>query len=169
MREIIARLVCVLTFVVIAAVSLQFSIVHNPRVPLVPPERATPPSPTSAATPAATVALPPPTTEPPQSQPLPLSSDAQVERGRAVYAQQNCSGCHAIAGAGNPRYPLDGVGQRRVPAELAAWVTGTGVAADELSAAVIRRKQRFRELPPEDLQALVAYVATLKDATASTR
>ncbi len=72
--------------------------------------------------------------------------------------------CHAIAGSGNPRYPLDGTGDRWTTEELPHWILGTGVAADELSTAVRRRKQRYQSLPPEDLNALVSYLSSLKEA-----
>ena len=33
-----------------------------------------------------------------------------IEAGRKIYQQQGCGLCHSIAGQGNPRNPLDGVG-----------------------------------------------------------
>ena len=38
--------------------------------------------------------------------------------------QQACARCHSIAGKGNPRRPLDGVGARRNAAELRDWNIG---------------------------------------------
>jgi mono/diheme cytochrome c family protein len=87
---------------------------------------------------------------------------AQVARGRALYAEQGCASCHAIAGAGNPRHPLDGVGSRWQPAELQLRITGTGSAATEMAASVVRRKQRYSELGEDDLSALTAYLAALR-------
>jgi mono/diheme cytochrome c family protein len=82
-------------------------------------------------------------------------------RGRTVYEAQNCATCHSLAGEGNPRRPLDDIGARLTSAELRAWTTGTGEAAAMLSEAVVKRKQRYSNLPAEDLDALMAYLSTL--------
>jgi mono/diheme cytochrome c family protein len=86
-----------------------------------------------------------------------------LERGRTIYGQQGCATCHAIAGSGNPRHPLDSTGDHWTTEELPHWILGTGVAADELSTAVRRRKQRYQNLPPEDLKALVSFLSSLKE------
>jgi mono/diheme cytochrome c family protein len=132
MREIIARVVCLLTVMGVVALAHLFAEKHNPQVT---------PSPVN------------PTAEPVRS------SDAV--RGRDVYNAQGCSSCHAIAGVGNPRNPLDDVGAHRTAAELREWITATGSATDQLSPAVVRRKQRYQELSEAELQALVAFLATL--------
>ncbi len=85
-----------------------------------------------------------------------------TDRGQAVFDAQNCATCHAIAGQGYPRYPLDGVGATWTPAELRQWITGTGPAADVLPAAIAKRKQRYADLPSADMDALVAYLSTLQ-------
>ena len=133
MREIIARTLCLLTVAVVVALAHLFAEKHNPQVAAQVP-----------ATPAAAAVR---------------SSDAV--RGREVYNAQGCSSCHAIAGVGNPRNPLDDVGARRTAAELRAWITGTGSASEQLAPAVVRRKQRYLELPEAELQALVDYLASL--------
>ena len=145
MREIIARLVCFLTVAVVLALAHVFAARHNlPRAAV-------------TAAPVITNARPPAIdTSPPVVTPPP-----EIDRGHDVYGEQGCASCHAVAGAGNPRNPLDGVGARRTRAELFEWVTGTGVAADQLSPAVVRRKARYRELSQADLDALIAYLASL--------
>ena len=85
-----------------------------------------------------------------------------IAHGRVVYGRNGCATCHSIAGEGNPRYPLDGTGDRWEPEDLRGWVTGTGIAADLLNDGIRRRKQRYANLPEPDLSALVAYLATLK-------
>ena len=137
MREIIARLICVLTVVVVLGLAHVFAARHNPRgtVTIVKPAEAAAPGATAPGT--------------------------GGTRGREVYREQGCASCHAIAGSGNPRNPLDGVGARRSRAELLEWITGTGAASDQLSPAVVRRKERYRELSPSDSSALIAYLAGL--------
>jgi mono/diheme cytochrome c family protein len=141
MREIIARAVCLLTVAMVVALAHLFAEKHNPPVSV--------PVPAQAATPIAA----------PNVSPVVVSPD--VARGREVYNAQGCSSCHAIAHEGNPRNPLDDVGTRRTASELREWIMGTGSTVEQLSPAVIRRKQRYQELPPADLDALVAYLASL--------
>jgi len=133
MRELIARMVCFLSVAAVVVLAHLFAARHNPPAVVESPTRQV-------------------------SEPAPPS---EVVRGRQVYAEQVCSSCHAIAGAGNPRNPLDGVGTRRSAGELRDWITGTGPAMDQLSPAVVRRKQRYQELPDAELKALTAYLASL--------
>jgi mono/diheme cytochrome c family protein len=85
-----------------------------------------------------------------------------VVRGAAAYGRNSCATCHSIGGEGNPRYPLDGCGDRWDADELSAWITGTGVAAEVLSEGMRRRKSRYKNLPPDDLSAIVLYLTTLR-------
>lgn len=82
-----------------------------------------------------------------------------IEVGRQVYTQQGCARCHSIAGAGNPRNPLDGVGARHTRKTLMDWITGTDVA---LPSHIIKLKQSYRGLPANDLEALVTYLQGLR-------
>jgi len=102
--------------------------------------------------------------QPPAVRTAPLSAfdAAAASRGRAVYEEQACSRCHSVEGRGNPRAPLDGVGTRRTPAELADWITGRGPAASALTRSAQRAKASFRSLPETDLDALVSYLGSLR-------
>jgi len=91
------------------------------------------------------------------------SDEALVAAGRKVYEQQKCASCHQIAKRGNSRFPLDGVGSKLTAGQLRRWMTDTA----EMEAALprlpaIRMSEiRFR-LNPRELDALVAYLASLK-------
>jgi mono/diheme cytochrome c family protein len=85
----------------------------------------------------------------------------RVEAGRALYVAQGCASCHSVAGEGNLRAPLDGVGRRRTAAGIRDWMLGTGPAATELTARSLQAKERFRSLSEADLQALVEYLQSL--------
>lgn len=137
MREIWVRTVAALTGVLVTLLALGFALMQNPRAP--------------AGIPAAAPAGPAP---PP----------ALVETGRRVYQEQNCSMCHAIAGEGNPRFPLDGVGARRDAAELRNWILATGPAGEALSSRAVRAKSAYRDLDDAALDALVAYMQSLGSA-----
>jgi mono/diheme cytochrome c family protein len=97
---------------------------------------------------------------PSKSRPAP--APAEVARGRKLFAEQGCATCHSVGGSGNPRSALDQVGTRWDATELRSWITGTGVAADMLPPAIVKRKQRYTSLPAADLDALVAYLTTLR-------
>ena len=86
---------------------------------------------------------------------------ADSVRGRAVFEKQGCGGCHSAAGAGSGRIPLNGVGSRRSRAELRAWTIGDASVASSLAPATLRRKQGYAQLPTADLDALVAFLASL--------
>ncbi len=85
-----------------------------------------------------------------------------IEKGMAVYQSQDCLSCHSIAGQGSPRSPLDGVGARLSAPEIRDWIIADESLQDELAPRVITAKTRYRELPEADLDALVAYLETLK-------
>jgi cytochrome c5 len=155
MREKLALAVCALALALVVTLSFLFAVRHNPETAIAQPAAASPPEPAP--------------TDPAESTHAVAANDQgpvaspDLERGHTVYGQQGCATCHAIAGQGNPRHPLDGTGARRTTEELPHWILGTGEAADELSPAVRRRKQRYQDLPPGDLNALVSYLASLKE------
>lgn len=91
-------------------------------------------------------------------------ADSAVElavRGGALYAELRCANCHAIAGEGNARAPLDGVAQRRDAAGLRAWIVGDPLLASGLPNRVRVGKSEYAALPEADLDALVAYLQSL--------
>ncbi|MDP1526317.1 MAG: cytochrome c [Rhodocyclaceae bacterium] len=84
-----------------------------------------------------------------------------VKSGRAVYQAQGCASCHAIAGDGNPRYPLDGVGDRRDAVALRDWTIATDAAATLLPRRAAVMKEDYRDLGSDEIEALVAYLSSL--------
>jgi mono/diheme cytochrome c family protein len=85
-----------------------------------------------------------------------------VARGMAVYQAQKCMVCHAIDGKGNAKGPLDSVGSRLSAEEIRAWMVDP---ADMTAKTKAERKPVMRsypKLPVEDLDALVAYLVSLK-------
>ena len=88
---------------------------------------------------------------------------AQVKKGQAVYAAQKCSMCHGIAGVGGKTSALDGVGKKLSEADIRAWiVTPIEAAAKAKSTKKPIMPARYGKLPAADLDALVAYMASLK-------
>jgi mono/diheme cytochrome c family protein len=89
------------------------------------------------------------------------ASAQDVAKGQQVYTTQKCSLCHSIAGKGNPKGPLDAVGSKLKPEEIRAWIVDAPGMTTKTAAA---RKPAMKSynLPKEDLDALVAYMASLK-------
>ena len=89
--------------------------------------------------------------------------EAQVKRGAEVYAAQKCQMCHAIAGKGNKMNPLDGVGTKLSAADTKAWiVTPAEMTAKTKSTKKPLMPAKYDKLPAADIDALVAYMQSLK-------
>jgi mono/diheme cytochrome c family protein len=86
---------------------------------------------------------------------------ADVTKGADVYAAQKCALCHSIGDKGNKKGPLDDVGARLSEADLHAWIVDAkGMTAK--TKATRKPDMKNYDLPPADVDALVAYMATLK-------
>lgn len=84
-----------------------------------------------------------------------------VAKGAQVYTDQKCSMCHSVAGKGNVKGALDEVGSKLSLADLKAWIVDAkGMTAK--SGATRKPDMKNYTLPEADLNALVAYMATLK-------
>jgi len=89
------------------------------------------------------------------------AQDAKVAQGEKVYADQKCALCHSIGDKGNKKGPLDGVGAKLKADDLRAWIVDAKGMTAKTKAA---RKPDMKSyaLPKEDVDALVAYMTTLK-------
>lgn len=91
-----------------------------------------------------------------------FAQDARVEKGKQIYAAQKCQACHSIAGVGNKKGELDDVGVRLKEDDIRQWI----VAAPDMAAKAksVRKPpmKAYSTLPKEDVDALVAYLASLK-------
>jgi len=95
---------------------------------------------------------------------IPVLARAQdAEKGKAVYAAQKCSVCHSIAGTGGKASPLDGVGKKLSAADIHAWITMPKVMEKKTnSTKKPPMPEKFAKLPAADVDALVAYMVSLK-------
>jgi mono/diheme cytochrome c family protein len=155
MRERISVGVAVAAVVVLVTLSAVFARSQNPSVDFSPAEAEQTPgtSPAAAAT---------PDPASPAAAAASVATPADSTRGRAIFASKGCPRCHSVAGEGNARNPLDGVGARRTPAELRAWTLGAEVLADSLPPSAFRAKQAFQQMPAEELGPLITYLSSLK-------
>jgi mono/diheme cytochrome c family protein len=91
----------------------------------------------------------------------PAFAQDPVQTGQKVYTSQRCSTCHSIGGTGNKRGPLDGVGAKLSADEIRLWITDAPAMTAKTNAT---RKPLMKSytLPKEELDGLVAYLASLK-------
>jgi mono/diheme cytochrome c family protein len=80
-----------------------------------------------------------------------------------VFDAQKCSMCHAVAGKGNKKAPLDGVGAKLSEAQIKEWIVDPDAAAKTASStATPKMPKKYDKLPAADLDSLVAYMKSLK-------
>lgn len=82
-------------------------------------------------------------------------------KGEQLFTAQRCGMCHAVAGKGNAKGPLDGVGAKYSAAELRQWLVAPVEMAAKHAATRKPAMRDFTKLPAADLDALVAYLQTL--------
>ena len=105
---------------------------------------------------------------------LVLAQDAaQIEKGKSVLAAANpkCSMCHSIAGQGNAKHPLDGVGAKLSADDMKAWLrTPKEMAAKAKSTGQPPMMAYAKEkISDQDLDSLVAYLLSLKTPAAQSK
>lgn len=96
---------------------------------------------------------------------LGLAAPSQADdaaRGAEVYVEQKCKLCHSIDGVGNKKGPLDTVGASLSEEDMRAWL----VTPDEMAAKHEKTRKpkmkKYDKLSEEDMNALVAYMLSLK-------
>jgi mono/diheme cytochrome c family protein len=87
---------------------------------------------------------------------------ALIEKGMKVYEANKCSMCHSIAGKGQAKGPLDGVGSKLKAEEIREWMTNPKEATAKHKATRTPAMRAYPALTKEDLDALVAYMLSLK-------
>src|SRR5258707_7735203 len=89
------------------------------------------------------------------------AQDAKVTRGQQLFADQKCTLCHSIGDKGNKKGPLDGVVSNLSADEIRSWITDAkGMSAK--TKATRKPEMKAFTLPKDDVDALVAYLGTLK-------
>ena len=90
------------------------------------------------------------------------AQDPKVQRGEKVYTDQKCSMCHSVAGKGNAKGPLDDVGSRLSDEDIRQWMINPRAMEQKTKAARKPVMPAYTKLSAEDLEAVVAYMKTLK-------
>jgi mono/diheme cytochrome c family protein len=92
----------------------------------------------------------------------PAYAQGDAKLGEKIYAEQKCAMCHSIAGKGNAKGPLDGVGSKLGADELRQWIVDAPGMTAKTKAARKPAMRSYPKLSTEQVDALVAYMQTLK-------
>jgi mono/diheme cytochrome c family protein len=91
------------------------------------------------------------------------ADEALIKRGQEVYSAQKCQMCHSIAGKGAKMNPLDGVGKKLSADDIRKWITHPAEMTKQTkSTKKPPMPAKYASLPAADIDALVAYMASLK-------
>ena len=93
----------------------------------------------------------------------PVAAKAQ-SKGEQVYAAQKCATCHSLDGKGMAKGPLDGVGSKLSADEIREWIVHPAEMTKKTNATRKPPMRAYPNLPKEDLDALVAFLASKKKA-----
>jgi mono/diheme cytochrome c family protein len=89
------------------------------------------------------------------------AQDAKVTKGQQLFADQKCTLCHSVGDKGNKKGPLDGIGSKLSADEIRSWITDAkGMTAK--AKATRKPEMKAYTLPKDDVDALVAYLGSLK-------
>jgi mono/diheme cytochrome c family protein len=89
---------------------------------------------------------------------------AKVAQGQKVYTANKCGTCHSIAGKGNKKGPLDEVGTKLTEAEIREWIVNPKEMTKKTKSTRKPIMKEHPKLTPEEVDALVAYMQSLKKA-----
>lgn len=93
-----------------------------------------------------------------------FAQDAKVDKGKALFTAQKCTLCHSIEGKGNKKGALDGVGSKLSAAEIKEWIVDPKGMTAKTKAERKPPMKANPKLSAADVDALVAYLSTLKKA-----
>lgn len=91
-----------------------------------------------------------------------FAQDPKVAKGATLFESNKCTICHAAQGKGNAKKPLDGAGAKLTPDLVKLWITDPKAAEAKAGKKASPPMKSFASLPPDDVDALVAYVMSLK-------
>jgi len=85
-----------------------------------------------------------------------------IEQGAKIYAEQKCSLFHAVAGKGHPKGALDAVGTKLTADEIRQWIVTPKEMTAKTKAERKPPMKAYPNLTKGDVDALVAYLTSLK-------
>jgi mono/diheme cytochrome c family protein len=92
----------------------------------------------------------------------PAFAQTPVERGMKVYTAQKCAMCHSVASKGNAKGPLEAGLSKLSNDEIRQWLINPSEMREKAHAERKPVMKSFSTLSKDDLDALVAYLSSLK-------
>jgi mono/diheme cytochrome c family protein len=89
---------------------------------------------------------------------------AVVARGKQIFTEQKCALCHSIAGVGNKNGPMEEALGKLKADEIKKWITSPKEMGTATKATRKPPMKTFPNLSAEDVNALVAYLQSVKKA-----
>jgi mono/diheme cytochrome c family protein len=89
------------------------------------------------------------------------ASAQSADAGKKVYDAQKCSICHSVAGVGNKKGPLEDSAAKLSADQIRQWIVDAPAMAAK-SNATRKPPMKAYMLPKDDVDALVAYIQSLK-------
>lgn len=89
----------------------------------------------------------------------------KIALGAKLYAANKCTQCHSIEGKGTAvakKGPLDGVGDKLSEDEIRQWIVDAPGMTKKTKATRKPVMKNYEKLPKEEVDALVAYMKSLK-------
>ena len=89
------------------------------------------------------------------------AQDAKIAQGKKLFADQKCALCHSVGDTGNKKGPLDNVATKLKADDIREWIVDAkGMTAKTKSTR--KPPMKAYTLPKEEVEALAAYLLTLK-------
>jgi mono/diheme cytochrome c family protein len=92
----------------------------------------------------------------------PAFAQDAIAKGAQVYAAQKCAMCHSLDGKGMAKGPLDGIGSKLSADEIREWIVHPVEMTAKTKATRKPVMKAYPNLPKEDLEALVTFLASKK-------
>lgn len=89
------------------------------------------------------------------------SAQGAADRGQKLFTEQKCGLCHSVGATGNKKGPLDDAGKMSA-ADLKEWIVNAPAMAAKAKSDRKPAMKAYTTLAPADVDALVAYLQTLK-------
>lgn len=90
------------------------------------------------------------------------ASAQDIKAGEQVYTAAKCNVCHSVAGKGNKKGPLDGVGAKLSAGDIRQWITNAPEMAAKAKSDRKPPMKALTTLSKDELDGLVAYMQSLK-------
>lgn len=85
-----------------------------------------------------------------------------VAKGEQLFGSQKCAMCHSIGDKGNKKGPLDDVGNKLKAEEIRQWLINPAEMTGKTKSTRKPPMSSYAKLAKEDIEALVAYMQSLK-------